>query len=584
MANEKIDPLLTLIADEDPAGLQELESDGRFGFAIRTTYAGAPERVARVLIRCTEPDAPRLRDAGVTISCIAGDVVSGFLPLSQLQSVEKLTSVVYIEGSRALTPELDLALPESRVDLVHAAATPLRGQGIIVGVIDTGIDWQHVNFRRANGTSRILSIWDQSLVPTATERSPPFGLGGVEYTQADIDAALQGTGIVRHADGKSGHGTHVAGIAVGNGAAVDEQGKTFTQVGVVPEADLIVVAFCRKQAIGDSASAVDASKYILDRAAALKRPVVVNMSQGGNVGAHDGTSVLERAIDNLIGTAGCAFVKSAGNEGKSGRHAQGLVSSGTPEIVNVRINAEHLIREIIDFWYDGADRFSIQIIDPLGNATQWVTAGSLQTHTLPNGNKVRIDSRIGNPNNNDNEIHVYLSGHPLQLGTWQFVLNGVSAVDGRFHAWIDRSKHNPTRFLPPHRSDDCTISIPGTARKAITVGSYVLRGASVGSLSSFSSRGPTRDGRNAPTLVAPGDTIRSARAQGIAVGKGNYCEMRGTSMAAPMVAGTVALMLEAKPTLTQSQIEVRLGKNARSQSGGPPHAWGAGKVDAKKSV
>ena len=337
--------------------------------------------------------------------------------------------------------------------------------------------------------------------------------------------------------------------------------------------------------MGDSANTLDAVNYIFDRAAGLNRPVVINQSQGDNVGPHDGTSLLERGIDNLLGPQGRAMVKSAGNEGARNRHASGTVTTGGTE--NVRFNAplNNPWPDVIDIWYDGPDRFAITFTSPDGNTSAVVNPGDTTILTLANNNRVFVDSTLNNPNNNDNRIFVRIdrgTAPSIQAGNWSLNLSGLNVTNGRFDAWIDRNIQ-PVPVFISHIDPEVTISIPGTSREVITAGSYVTDAAGIGSLSSFSSRGPTRDGRTAPTISAPGEWITSARAS-TSNGSGNYRALAGTSMAAPHVAGTAALMLEVRPQLTQAQIRDCLVDNARADAFTgvvPNNNWGAGKLDTR---
>ena len=198
-----------------------------------------------------------------------------------------------------------------------------------------------------------------------------------------------------------------------------------------------------------------------------------------------------------------------------------------------------------------------------------------------------VDSVQNHPNNGDNRIYVELQpGTQTQIaaGTWTITLGAITIFNGRWDGWIERGNTVP-QFLGAVRNDAITISVPGTAREVITAASYVTKGAGVGSLSSFSSRGPTRDGRTSPTIAAPGQAIMSALVG--ASGTDQYQSMSGTSMAAPHVTGAIALMLQAAPTLTQSQIIACLTSNARAdaQTGTVPNNdWGAGKMDAAAAV
>ena len=197
-----------------------------------------------------------------------------------------------------------------------------------------------------------------------------------------------------------------------------------------------------------------------------------------------------------------------------------------------------------------------------------------------------VDSVLNDPNNHDNRIYVQLSpgtASVIQSGNWTINLTGTTVTNGRFHAWIERG-HRVPQFLAPHVNSELTISVPGTATKVITATSYVTKGTGVGSISSFSSRGPTHDGRAAPTIAAPGQSIMSVRAQGILDGSDQYHLLDGTSMSAPHVTGVVALMLQVNPTMTQDQIRACLTGTARADAftGAVPNTtWGAGKLDAK---
>lgn len=195
---------------------------------------------------------------------------------------------------------------------------------------------------------------------------------------------------------------------------------------------------------------------------------------------------------------------------------------------------------------------------------------------------------VNHPNNGDNRIYVQLlpgSVPAVQQGTWTVTLTGMTVADGGWHAWIERGTTVP-QFIDTHRNEQVTISVPGTSSKVITAASYITKGAGVGNLSTFSSHGPTRDGRAAPTIAAPGQQVLSANS-GAGTTTTQYIGMSGTSMAAPHVAGAVALMLQASPTLTQQQIIGRLTNNGRSDAftGSVPNAdWGAGKLDVKATV
>jgi len=598
----KLDPQLQFLVD---GGVGELGKTGdpeasfeRFGLEMperrgRKETKATTARSADVAVLAQYSGEPeRLEAVGLKIRSIAGDVISGVIPLSAVERLGQIAEVERVEAARAMHPELDLSVVECRANQVHTGPPGRRGAGVIVGICDSGCDFTHPSFRRPDGTSRILFIWAQGLTPQAGESSPAgFGFG-VEYTNAQINAALASAnpfGMVRHRD-TGGHGTHVTGIAAGDGSVAGQGRPGGTFVGVAPEADIIVVSNASNglEGLGTSASTLDAVNYIFQQAGTLSRPCVVNMSLGDNLGPHDGTSLLERGLDNLLGAPGRAFVKSAGNAGALRCHAEGTVAASTTQDVRFNQPAGDNGANQIDLWYRGGDTFRVSVIDPAGNAVGPVNVGNVANATLPGGNTVRIDHRNNDPFNNDRRV--FMTFAPGAMGTmrpgnWTIrVVSIASPAGGRFDAWIQRGNVVPT-FLAPHENAARTISTPGTAQEVITAANYVTRGAGVGSLASSSSRGPTRDGRAAPTLAAPGMMIMSAdgeRSQG-----DPYFLMGGTSMSAPHVTGTIALMFQKNRNRTQAQIKACLESSARSdaQTGPVPNtAWGAGKMDSNAAV
>jgi hypothetical protein len=582
----KLDPGLRMITMTAATAMAELDSES--AFALAASDAAPPEVSLFVQF---SGDISAIEQAGFQTRTVAGDIACGDIAVSQLAALEAVPSIIRMEASRVMNNELDLASTDVRVAPVHTGPPGHRGAGVIVGIIDSGIDYRHQCFRAPDGRSRILAIWDQGLVRTGTEAPPAGFTYGVEYRQARINTALDSANpltIVRHQDSAAAqfHGTHVTGIAAGDGSVAGQGRPAFTFIGIAPEADIIVVANNRGRAagergLGDSADTLDAVRYIFDFAQSLGRPVVINQSQGDNVGPHDGTSLLERGLDNLLGGAGRAFVKSAGNEGARNRHASGTLTGGG--VQTVQFNVPGGVPQVtIDLWYRGADRFGIAVTRPGGTATANVNPPTSTTINLPGGNQVFIDSSLNDPGNADNRIFLTITrgtAAQVQSGNWSLTLRGNTISFGQWDAWIQRN--SASQFLAPFVNAARTISVPGTAREIITVGSYITRGAGVGAISSFSSLGPTRDGRRAPTLSAPGQTLFSAN---VTTAADQYQGMMGTSMAAPMVAGAVALMLQRRPTMTAEQIRNCLMNSARTDANTgatPNNAWGSGKLDVQ---
>src|SRR5215213_2065542 len=219
LAMRKLDPQLEYLMENQIAAFRPSEAAGRLGMVatFEPVLGGSPEVV--VLVEFSgEPAA--LASAGLKIRSIAGDVITGVVALDRLEKLAADERVRRLESTREMHSELDLSLIETRANLVHVGPPGRRGAGVIVGVVDSGIDYTHSSFRKSDGTSRILFLWDQGLSPQSGETSPAgFGFG-VEYSKAALDAALKTAdpfAQVRHSDIAPMHGTHVAGIAAGDG-------------------------------------------------------------------------------------------------------------------------------------------------------------------------------------------------------------------------------------------------------------------------------------------------------------------------------------------------------------------------------
>jgi subtilisin family serine protease len=267
----------------------------------RAVVGVAPSAPADALIgvslRVSGP-VPDLSSLGVRIGAVLGDVVTADVPVSQLPALAAHPSIRSITASRPLTSFLDASVPATKASQVWSLASrvpPIEwsghtGRGVLIGIIDTGLDTTHKDFLRPDGATRVLAAWDQS---SAVGR-PPLGFSyGAECRAAQIDARQ--CPLVD----RVGHGTHVAGIAAGNGSATGADRPAYQYVGVAPEADLLVVK------LGEQTSnrVIDALAYLKATASAMGRPLVANLSLGTSSGAHDGTSDFERAIDAFTGPA-----------------------------------------------------------------------------------------------------------------------------------------------------------------------------------------------------------------------------------------------------------------------------------------
>ncbi len=294
-----VDPLLR--------GLQQTSSGVRFDqlIALEADAKSGETRVGVILdLAGPLPDLGAIE--GLVVGSVVGDIATARLPLSSLDDLAAVPGIAHIAAARVWRPRLDMAIPAANVDDVWTGAPAYTGAGVLVGIIDSGIDWRHDDFRHANGTTRIKAIWDL----WSAGSPPPAGFTyGSEWDQNEINASLTGGGAVNEED-TNGHGTHVSGIAAGNGRASSGQYS-----GVAREADIL---FAKPFFNGGFAEdkTIDAMNYLVQKAASLGQPIAINMSLGGHFGAHDGTSAQERVIDDLSGP-GVVFCVAAGNEGES---------------------------------------------------------------------------------------------------------------------------------------------------------------------------------------------------------------------------------------------------------------------------
>lgn len=593
---EKLDPRL-LLTRQTLSTAPSLDDGARLdGVIAAPASEGSAETVNQlmVIVQFDGPVAP-LEAAGLTVMARAGDTVTGRLNPDSLEALADVDSVVRIEGSYPVSLDLDVSVPEVRANQVNAApgvGNPPRiynGNGVIVGVIDTGCDFMHPNFLNGNNT-RLVSLWDMTLTAQAGEAPPPGMTVGVEYSRAAIDAAIAaGTAraTIRHRDSRDrGHGTHVASTAVGSGANLP---------GVAPGADLVVVA-----TRFDTASLTLAVSYILDVADRLDRPCVINMSLGSNAGPHDGTTAFERFIDRRLGTPGRAIVTSAGNTANDNAHWGDSIAAGTTLDLALDI-AGNPRSGFVDIWYPQTGNLSVTLIAPDGTTTgphaQPAASGTFPPVATPfvtgTGTQGGIAYNISVPQNRKNQLFIVVQNGAtgVDTGRWRVRLTNSGASAVAFHAWTPGNQ--AMQFNGATDPMALTIGMPGTAREVIAVGSYITKPAgSAGPISAFSSRGPTADGRTKPDLSAPGEVITAALSQdaigATAVGPGgNFQNMQGTSMAAPHVAGAVACLLEARPTLLQEQVRQALVGTVRTDShtgtgnAVPNDDYGAGKLDVR---
>lgn len=486
-------------------------------------------------------------------------------------------------GRPAPEPGLSEADPAPiDTDIRRPPSIPETGRGTVVAVIDWGIDFAHPDFRDAQGDTRLIALWDQR----ANGKPSPYGYGRV-HSRSEIDQAL-GTAdpfaaldYMPSSSAAPSHGTHVMGIAAGNGHAGGPSG-------IAPEADLIFVHL--GPGLGDLGNSVDLLEAIdfVVRSVA-DRPVVINMSIGRHAGPHDGSLLIERAIDWLIvNRLGTVVVQSTGNYFSRNVHMEGRLREARTARLPFQLPRSDAHQATVELWYKGADRFIARATAPDGTSVA-VELGASAPLVDGNGQELaRLYHRHKDPNNGDNLIALVL--RPMApAGQWSLEITGTDVVDGRWHAWIERNAACPqcqATFVPERASRKTTTGSICNAMRTIAVGAYDGHHPEQ-PLALFSSVGPTRDGRQKPLLAAPGVRVLSVRSRQSVLESPSYVRMNGTSMAAPHVAGTVALMLEAAGSQPVSAIRRALFASLDApprQSAASASRWGYGVLNIPAAV
>lgn len=582
--------------------------------AAQAAAVGAADRQLSAYVTI-DPARTSWQQLGVTPIAENANTATVRLTLDALQRLAKQQGVEYIQITSGATQMLNLARQEAGTDQIHKGTDlpkAYTGEGVVVGVVDAGFDYMHAAFRRpADGALRIKRVWEQGAT-TLDGASAPAKYGyGIELNTPELIEKAQGD-----SDSNS-HGTHVAAIAAGSDAYKDG-----AYVGNAPDADIVLVALDLNASTNADIS--NAVQYIFDYADEVGKPCVVNLSLGNQDGPHDGTSTFDTMTDAMQGP-GRLIVGAAGNHRTDAFHIDHTFA--TADAAPLRTFVKYKVAPsnsvsggTIEIWGEKGVDFTVDIaaystfnkkdarsttVYPAEGVTN-VDFGKYATGTW------KVASEVSPLNG---KPHVVLTSALTSIrNNYAIALTVTPKTAGRVNIWSDNTylameSRDIEGFSAPDAASSTLCEIGGTGKRILTVGSYTTRNEyttnggqqatlqeTVGDLSSFSSYGPTVDGRMKPNITAPGCFIISAVSNNDASGNLMYAEynenfgrynqygyMQGTSMASPFVAGIVATWLQAYPQLTPEQLHEIVQNTARKDSftaTAPDSNWGYGKINA----
>lgn len=499
--------------------------------------------------------------------------------LSQYKEIE------YIEKPRRLISSINTVRKYNLDVLQKYSIKDLDGEGVMIGIIDSGIDYTNLNFINEDGTTRIESIWDQSVV----EGEPPKGFQkGTQWNKKDINKALKDLkedkymSAIHHVDAL-GHGTCVAGIAAGNGR--NHEGS---YSGLAPKSELVIVKLGSRGGEGFSRTTefMRAMRYLVDKAKSSNKPIVINGNYGTGEGAHDENSLFESFINEILDEWKITMVVAAGNEGYAGHHFGGTIQTNKDTEIEIQVGKEERIITL-EVWKNFYDMFDLELISPDGHTTGRIDVDS-------DFYRMNIDNMecyicFNEPDKDDKNQQVFILILPkkdtIKEGIWSLKVYGKDIVDGSLDIWLPMTEvaQEATRFLKTESSG--TIKIPGTASKVITVGSY---DPLTDSVCNFSGKGNLKlEQIIKPELVAPYNNVINP------IVKRNNNNFIGTGISTAYVTGAAALLMEwgivkkNDPDLYGDKVKEYLTMGAMRKNikiEFPNNAWGFGSLWIENSI
>lgn len=513
MADQKLENLLNI-------SLQATKEEREKSEELSIGY-DPEQNTWELIVRYTGSlDGLRIRYPQIRIRELLNQYAVLIVPETLVDAVSQESVIEYVEKPKQLYFELQAGKAASCINAVQQGMNNpfgLFGKGTIVAVIDTGIRSESMEFRNADGSTRILNIWDQTT--------------GTEYDRSQIDEALQNetkdTAGIPGAD-VLGHGTQVAAIACGSS-------------GVAAQADILVVklGLAAKNGFPRTTQLMEALDYVVRKAIDYGKPLAVNISFGNNYGDHTGSSLLENFINDIADSWKCSICIGSGNEGLGAVHTGGTLTEDMEETVELAVSSYETGLSI-QIWKDYWDDIAVEIIAPSGR-----NLGRIQENSRVS--RIRYEDMelltyFGEPSPFRIRQEIYIDMIPqtvyIQSGLWKFRLIPRSIRNGRYDMWLPAqgALNFGTGFTSPDSAS--TFTIPSAAAKAVTVGAY---DAGTGSAAPFSGQGYIVEiGGNLmvkPELAAPGVNVLVPSVSGMA-------RVSGTSYATPFVTGSAALLME----------------------------------------
>ena len=512
--------------------------------------------------------------------------------------IESIKSIVYIELNGIYTLS-ESPVEDSKAPIFHRnPSLNLRGSGVVVAIVDTGIDYLNKEFMKEDETTRILRIWDQTI---DSGNTPDGFISGSEYTEEDINKAIlaqkQGQNpydIVPSRD-NYGHGTKIAGI-------VGARGMNREIVGVAPDCEFVIIKLQEASkeyvdfyyAKGDkpkyrNTDIIMALKYLYELSFTLNKPMIIYLPLGSNLGDHAGASILERYVDTKISGRNSLFVvTSTGNQGNTDTHTSGEIkSNGDSQIIELNCGKEQK-GLVLQIYAQRPSKIKLGILSPSGERFENTNPRKTK-HILINdapiwkfiyeGTTVQVTYDSPDEFTGDDKFVIKMEG--ITEGVWRFILTGNNIVDGKYYAWILQREllAENTRFLNP--SPYTTLTIPGTAKTIINTSYYNQNN---GAIVSESGRGYTMKDYIQPIITAGGINAITTKPGGGTI------TMSGASVAGAILAGCCALIIQwavvdgNDPQMYATKLQAYIIRGARKREGDtyPNRQWGYGILDMQE--